>query len=465
MENNIIKDLENYLTADQILTGDQLNDRYYHIWKMDQGLNALAYLLPRNTEDVSNILKLCDQHNHPVIVFGGLTNLVGSTETEGHEIIISMEKMNSIEEVDSGSRTMTVQSGVILEQLQLKAKEYDLLFPLNFGAKGSAQIGGVISTNAGGLRVFRYGMTRNLVLGLEVVLMDGTLLSSLKKIIKDNSAYDLKQLFIGSEGTLGVITKAVLKLSEAPRSRNSAFVGINTYENVVQFLKFADRELAGTLSGYELIWNKTYEAMTSPPALSKPPLPQHYEYYVLVESLGSHQDSDRSAMEKLLETALEKQIVEDAVLAFTDSDLDWFWKIREDVHVLVSQCAYDQHFDISVPIPLIGDIIHKATEKLQEVDGVTHIFPFGHVADGNIHFVIGKENESSELKNAINKIIYRPLLEIGGSVSAEHGIGLHKREYLSLCRTKDEIDVMKRIKRTFDPKGLLNPGKVININA
>jgi len=465
MENNIIKELENYLTADQILTGDQLNDKYYHIWKMDQGLNALAYLLPRNTEDVSNILKLCDQYNHPVIVFGGLTNLVGSTETEGHEIIISMEKMNSIEEVDPGSRTMTVQSGVILEQLQLKAKEYDLLFPLNFGAKGSAQIGGVISTNAGGLRVFRYGMTRNLVLGLEVVLMDGTVLSSLKKIIKDNSAYDLKQLFIGSEGTLGVITKAVLKLSEAPRSRNSAFVGINTYENVVQFLKFADRELAGTLSGYELIWNNTYEAMTSPPALSKPPLPHHYEYYVLVESLGSHQESDRSNLEKLLETALEKQIIEDAVLAFTDSDLDWFWKIREDVHILVSQCAYDQHFDISVPIPLIGDIIHKATEKLQAVDGVTHIFPFGHVADGNIHFVIGKENESSELKNAINKIIYGPLLEIGGSVSAEHGIGLHKREYLSLCRTKDEIDVMKRIKRTFDPKGLLNPGKVININA
>jgi len=353
---------------------------------------------------------------------------------------------------------------VILERVQLLAKENDLLFPLNFGAKGSAQIGGAISTNAGGLRVFRFGMTRSLVLGLEVVLMDGTILSSLKKIIKDNSAYDLKQIFIGSEGTLGVVTKAVLKLSEAPRSRNSAFVGINGFQNVVQFLKFTDKELAGTLSGYELIWNETFQKMTTPPSLSKAPLSYDYEYYVLIESLGSDQAKDHVALENLLEGALGESIIEDAVLAHTDSDLDWFWKIREDVHVIVSQCAFDQHFDISVPIPLIGKMIADATKKLKEVDGVTDVYPFGHIADGNIHFVIGKENDSVELKNKINDIVYGPLMAIGGSVSAEHGIGLHKKDYLSLCRTPEEIAVMKSLKKAFDPKSLLNPGKVIEIN-
>jgi FAD/FMN-containing dehydrogenases len=230
MEAPIINELKEKIGAEKVLTGESVKERYFHVWQMDESLNAKAVLLPKTTQEVSDILKICHAHKQSVVVHGGLTNLVGSTETEGNEIVISTEKMNAIEEVDEQSRTMTVQAGVILEAVQNAAKEKELLFPLNFGAKGSAQMGGVISTNAGGLRVFRYGMTRNLVLGLEAVLADGTIISSIKKIIKDNSAYDLKQLFIGSEGTLGIITKAVLKLVEAPKSRNSAFVGFNDYE-------------------------------------------------------------------------------------------------------------------------------------------------------------------------------------------------------------------------------------------
>ena len=259
----MIQALIELLGEERVLTGAALDSRYVHIWKMNDGLSAKALVIPNNTEEVSQIMKLADAHQQKVIVYGGLTNLVGSTETEGDEIVISMEKMNAIEEIDTESRTMTVQAGVILQNVQEMADRNDLLFPLNFGAKGSAQMGGIISTNAGGLRVFRFGMTRTLVLGLEVVLADGSVISSLKKIIKDNSAYDLKQIFIGSEGTLGIITRAVLKLVEKPLSRVSAFVGINEYKQVVSLYKYLDKGLAGKLSAYELMWPETYKACTA----------------------------------------------------------------------------------------------------------------------------------------------------------------------------------------------------------
>ena len=217
-----VNELIQHLGVDQVLVGTSLSERYEHIWRMDQSLKAKALVLPRSTEEVSSIMKICHQYDQQVSIFGGLTNLTGATEVSTQEVVISLEKLNKIIDIDEQARTMTVETGVILESIQNAASDKDLLFPLNFGAKGSAQIGGIISTNAGGLRVLRFGMTRHLVLGLEVVLADGTILSSLKKIIKDNAGYDLKQLFIGSEGTLGIVTKAVLRLHELPKSRVSA---------------------------------------------------------------------------------------------------------------------------------------------------------------------------------------------------------------------------------------------------
>lgn len=450
------------LGPEKVIIGEPINERYYHIWRMSEGLQARAVVLPKTTEDVAEALKICHQHQQAVSVHGGRTNMVGSTETSPEEIVISLEKMNQIEEIDEKSRSMTVQAGVILENIQNTAKAKDLLFPLNFGAKGSAQIGGAISTNAGGLRVFKYGMTRSLVLGLEVVLADGTIISSLKKIIKDNSAFDLKQLFIGSEGTLGIVTKAVLKLVEAPQSRVSAFVGFNEYDKVVGFLRYMDSRLAGTLSGFELIWNRTYRAMTAPPAGVKPLLPYDYKYYVLLEGLGSDPENDQKRLEELLEYALEESMILDANIAQGASDLAWFWKMREDVDVLVSQCSNDQHFDISLPIPVIGNFIEKVVAKLQQIPDVELVLPFGHMADGNIHFVIGKRIESKELIKQINDVIYLPLQEVGGSISAEHGIGVHKKAYLHLSRSAAEIQLMKTLKKTMDPNGILNPGKVLD---
>jgi len=459
----LLSDIKEIVGEKRLLLAADLAERYDHIWHMDQGLDALAAVLPESTFELSEIMKVCHRLAQPVVVHGGLTNLVGGTETKSDELVISLEKMNAIEEFDEGSRTLTVQAGAILEYVQNAAKERDLLFPLNFGAKGSAQLGGIISSNAGGLRVFRFGMTRNLVLGLEVVLADGTIISSLKKIIKDNSAYDLKHLFIGSEGTLGIVTRAVLKLVERPRSRCSAYIGIKDYASVVKMLKFLDKGSAGKLSGFECIWPDAFRVMATRDGEQKAPIGLDYNYYVLCELLGGNQSQDFELLQKLLEQALEEGIIEDAALAYTESDLQWFWQIREDVHILVKMSEFDQHFDISLPTPDIGSYVDKVVQELKENAMIEYVFPFGHVADGNVHFIVGKKNASDALRLWINDIVYNPLKTLNGSVSAEHGIGSHKKQYLPLSRSPEEIHLMKTLKRTLDPKDILNRGKVLDV--
>ncbi|MEL6923159.1 MAG: FAD-binding oxidoreductase [Bacteroidota bacterium] len=457
----VVGALKEVLGAEKILLDNDVSERYTHIWKMNIPLAARAVVLPRNTEEVATALRICREHLQPVVLHGGLSNMVGSTETEGHEVVISLEKMNQIEEVDTKSRTMTVQAGVVIEQIQQQAKAHGFLFPLNFGAKGSAQIGGAISTNAGGMRVFKFGMTRQLVIGLEAVLADGTVISSMKKIIKDNSAYDLKQLFIGSEGTLGVVTRAVLKMIEAPTSRNCALVGIDDYDKVVAFLRYMDRGLAGNLSCFELLWNEAYRTQTAPPASVKAPLPYDYKYYVLLESLGADQQRDAQIMEAHLAKAMEEGLILDAAMTHSESDLDWFFQIREDVHVMTSQCPIDQHFDISLPIAHIGPVINQMLDEMKQIAQIDRAYAFGHVADGNIHFIIGKTVADEALTKKINELVYSKLKPFGGSVSAEHGIGSHKKAYLHYCRSEAEIALMKTLKRSLDPLGLLNPGKVL----
>ena len=461
MNQNLVKSLINIVGPKNILHSRAEKNRFTHIWKTDIPLEALAVVYPKTTEEVSKILKLCHSSKQEVVIHGGVTNLVGGTETQKHQLVLALDKMNAIEEVDSQSRTLTTQAGAILENLIDAAKTENLLLPMSFGAKGSAQIGGVVSTNAGGLRVFRYGMTRQMVLGVEAVLPNGTIISSLKKIIKDNSGYDLKQLFIGSEGTLGVVTKVILRLSEAPTSRSSAVVGIKNYENVVKLLKFLEQNLAGTLSGFELMWKRTYKAMTTQPSHLTPPLAQEHNYYVFVESLGSQAEQDYVRLEDLIGQALEKELIEDGVMAQSERELSSIWQIREDVSVLAAQANHDQHFDISIPIPLIGELVDHMIVELEKLPFIERVFPFGHVADGNIHFIIGKKDNSAEIIDAINSIIYKPLKEIGGSVSAEHGIGLHKKEYLFTSRSKEEIEMMRTLKKTFDPLNILNPKRII----
>ncbi|MDG2491622.1 MAG: FAD-binding oxidoreductase [Flavobacteriaceae bacterium] len=460
MTQNFIKSLTQIVGESNILHSGAEKERFTHIWKTDIPLEAKAVIFPSSTEEVSEIMKYCYGIKQEVIVHGGLSNLVGGTETESNQLVISLDKMNLIEEVDPQSKTITAQAGTILENMIDAAKEKNLLLPMSFGAKGSAHIGGVVSTNAGGLRVFRYGMTRQMVLGLEAVLPDGTIISSLKKIIKDNSGYDLKQLFIGSEGTLGIVTKVIFRLSEAPTSRSSAIVGIDSYEQVIDLLKYLEKNLAGTLSGFELMWKNTYAAMTGDQSHLTAPMSTEYNYYVFVESLGSQPKQDYERLENLIGNSLEMELIQDGVMMQSERELNSIWQIREDVSILAGQANFDQHFDISIPIPLIGELVDQAVKELNKFPFVERIFTFGHVADGNIHFIIGKKENNPKIIEAINEVIYRPLKEVGGSVSAEHGIGIHKKAYLATSRSKEEIDMMKTLKLTFDPLNILNPGRI-----
>ncbi len=457
---DIIRSFREKIGSDKVLDAEDLMSRYSHIWEMDKPLCAKALLLPTSTEELSSIMGLCHEAGQPVVVHGGLTNLVGSTQSTEEEVVISMEKMNRILEVDPENRTLTVEAGAILENIQKAALEKDLMFPLNFGAKGSAQIGGAISTNAGGLKVFKYGMTRNLVMGLEVVLADGRVISSLKKLMKDNTGYDLKQLFIGAEGTLGIVTKAVLKLIERPKSRNSALLAFQSYSNVVKILKWLESNLAGTLSAYELLWKVTYIPMARTVFNDSFPLPAEYPYYVLMETSGGDQDYDKAKFEQLLSQALDQGLLEDAALADTPTQQEKLWELREHIDHVVTLCEYDQHFDISLPMGKIEEYVLGVRKQLQQLPYFRECYVFGHMADGNIHLIVDKSTGDETTIKEVNEIIYAPISSMGGSVSAEHGIGVHKKPYLRHARTKVEIDLMRQIKQLFDPKGILNGGKI-----
>ena len=450
------------LDPDRILTGPDLDGRFSHVWKTKEPIQAKAILLPRNTDEVALICGVCNEFGQRLVLHGGLTGLVGATVSAQEDLIMSLEKLDQIEEIDTLSQTMTVQAGVVLESIHNACHEMGLFFPLSFGAKGSAQIGGCIATNAGGTRVMRYGMTRNLILGLEVVLADGTIVSSLKKIIKDNSGYALNQLFIGSEGTIGVITRAVLKLHTKPESRNSAFVAFNDFDKVVKFLNYSRARLFGRLTAFELLWGNTYNALTAQNTIHPAPLDHGSAFYALIETLGMNQSEDQSEMEAVLEMALEDGLCLDAVLAHSTSDQERFWNIREDVGLLNQLGPFQQHFDISLSVENIDSYINNVTRFLTDLDGVLQVYSFGHLADGNIHFIVLKQDNGVDLEARINHIVYEPIVDLNGSVSAEHGIGLDKKRWLSFCRSESEIEVMSKIKKALDHKGILNPGRILD---
>jgi FAD/FMN-containing dehydrogenase len=460
-ENTIINLFIEVLDDSSVLIGESLKSRFYHIWKTDIQLESLCLLLPRTTDEVSSIVKICNDNNQEIIVHGGLTNLVGSTISSKTQVVISLEKMNRVIEVDESAKTITCESGVIIEDIINTVKDKNLLLPLNFGARGSAQIGGAVSTNAGGLRVFKYGMTRNLVMGIEAVLPDGTVISSLKKLMKDNSGYDLKQLFIGSEGTLGIVTKVVLRLYRLPKTRYTSLAVSNNYQDVLNLLKIMEDKISSNLTGYELLWNDTYKQMVSDKTLYNKYLPDNYKYYVFIEYMGGDFENDYNLFESIILDCINKGVIDDAVIGKDDKEQVNIWGIREDVAVLADERKFDQQFDISIPVPLIGEIIDKISKELKDCEGVKTIFPFGHVADGNIHFIIGKDSDDNDLKSQINDIIYNNTQQVNGSISAEHGIGLDKKKYLIKSRSEDEIELMRLLKKSIDPKNILNPGRVI----
>ncbi|MBI3676194.1 MAG: FAD-binding oxidoreductase [Proteobacteria bacterium] len=419
----------------------------------------IAILRPKSTQEVSACLRLCHEARQAVVPWGGRTGLVGGASSDG-AIALSLERMNRIEDIDVEGATMTVEAGAVLQTVCETAETNGLFFPLDLGARGSATIGGNISTNAGGNRVIRYGMMRDLVLGIEAVLADGTVVSSLNRLIKNNAGYDLKQLFIGSEGTLGVVTRAVLRLRPKPKSQNMAFLAVDDFAHLVRILRNVESGLGGTLSAFEVMWDDFYSLVTTPPAQGRPPVPHGHPFYVLIEALGGGQDDDAARFEGVLSAELESGSIADAVLAKSKTECARFWALRDDVgQVLRNGPVFT--FDVSLKIADMDSYAREVRAALLARWPNATLMVFGHLGDGNLHLIAGVGESGRLAHEAVEHIVYEPLRALGGSVSAEHGIGLEKRPYLSYSRGADEIALMRTLKLALDPQNILNPGKVL----
>ncbi|MBT4521052.1 MAG: FAD-binding oxidoreductase [Halieaceae bacterium] len=416
-------------------------------------------LKPRTTEQVSSILALCNAAGQALVPIGGRTGLVNGLYQTQSELGLSLERMNAVEEIDCENRTMTVQAGCILQVAAEAAEREGLLLPLDLGARGSATIGGNVATNAGGNRVIRYGMMRDMVLGLEVVLADGTVVSSLNKMQKNNTGYDLKHWFIGAEGTLGVVTRGVLRLRSLPISQNTAFLAADDFDSVSRLLRWVDVRTAGTLSAFEVMWPEFYHHITRAGSNHKPPLPHGSPLYVLVETLGSDQQADAENFENMLAGALEEGLVTDAILTRSQSERNALWEIRDDVLELFS-LGPTVTFDISLTLDKMEAFVEDVRSRMSAFAQPICVI-FGHLGDGNLHVMIGSKDLGEFDPLALEAMLYTIVEQYQGSVSAEHGIGLAKREHLHCSRNEAELELMCKMKRMMDPNNILNPNKIL----
>ncbi len=451
--------LESLVGAGGLLTGEDVRARAAGIWDPTP-IEADALVRPQSTGQVADILRLCHDVRQPVITHGGLTGLVQGAQTASGDLILSTERMNRIEELDRAGRTMTVQAGVTLQAAQEAAAGAGLQLALDLGARGSCTVGGNLATNAGGNRVIRYGMAREQVLGLEAVLADGTVLSSMNHMLKNNAGLDLKHLFIGSEGLLGVITRAVLRLREAPVSRCTALVAASRLEHVTNLLRHCDGRLGGTLSAYEVMWQAFYTTVTGPGADRSPPLPDDYPFYVIVEAEGGDVDGDQARFETVLGEAIEVGLATDVVVATSGRERDALWALRDSVERI-----YDEGpsitFDVSLRVSDIAGYLEQVQAALDGRFPHNRTWIFGHLGDGNLHIIVAPGEDPAAVRPQVEEAVYVPLAAINGSISGEHGIGLEKKPWLGLSRTAEEIAVLGRLKAALDPHGIMNPGKVL----
>ncbi|MDA8879953.1 FAD-binding oxidoreductase [Pseudomonadales bacterium] len=437
----------------RVLVGDVLSERASSYWNSSP-TQALALVKPVSTEEVSRVLACCFERDQRVVVQGGLTGVVAGAESSNDDVIISLERMNQIETIDERESVATVQAGVVLQTQQEELALRGLLFPLDLGPRGSCTIGGNVATNAGGISVLRYGMVRNLLLGLEVVLMDGTVMSSMFPMLKNNTGYDLKQLFVGSEGTLGVATRVMVRLFPLPTSRQSAMVASDSFDSVIDLLNQFRTGLAGTLSAFEVTWQSYYRGVTGEND-HKPPMSRDYPFYMMVEAEGFDAKTDQARFESILESAFENGLIVDAIVPKSERERGELWLIREEFDPILPAYLYD----VSLPIKHMMAYTQAIETRLaSELDDARSVV-FGHIADGNLHiFVTPYQDEQHH--EAADAIIYSVLQEFGGSVSAEHGIGTEKIAWLNLNRSDEEINLMRAIKKSVDPKNLLNPGRL-----
>jgi D-lactate dehydrogenase (cytochrome) len=422
-------------------------------------------LRPGSTAEVAAICKLASEHKIALVPQGGNTGLVGGQTPHHGEVVISLKRLDRIREVDTASNTMTCEAGVVLQTAQKAATEADRLFPLSLGAEGSCTIGGNLSTNAGGTAALAYGVAREMALGLEVVLADGRVLNTLSKLKKDNTGYDLRNLFIGAEGTLGIITAATLKLFPKPRAVETAFIGLKSPEDALRLLAIAQGEAAGSLTSFELIAHIALDFSIRHAMGNRAPLSETHPWYVLME-LSSSRDDARATLEAILEKGFEDGIVDDATIAESMAQRTAFWKLREDISSAQKPEGGSIKHDISVPVAAVPAFIAEANAAVvKQVPGARPV-PFGHLGDGNIHYNVSQPvgaNTADYLArwHEVNAVVFAIVLRMGGSISAEHGIGVLKRDELPDVKDATAIALMRQLKAMLDPHDIMNPGKVI----
>ncbi len=442
--------------------------RYVSDWAGDTLGMPLAVARPANTEEVAEVVRRCYEQGVAMSPQGGHSGLVAGARPAANdqELVISLERLNSVRAIDPVNFTITVDAGCILENVKRAAFDHDCDFPLSLGAQGSCQIGGNIATNAGGLNVLRYGMMRELVLGLEVVLPNGRVWEGLNALHKDNRGYDLQQLFLGSEGTLGIVTGAVLKLSPRPAQNRTALLGLPSVQAVIDLYGLARRECCDLLTAFELIPRRCIElAIEATPEL-RDPLENAYPWYVLMDVAATGPVDLAAMLEQLLETGMARELVLDGALASSDTQSAQLWQFRESM--LEGQRRRGEHLrtDISVPISAIPDFVTQASEVIMAASPECEIIAYGHVGDGNLHFnilppIAMADGEKKAHLHALEERLFDVLDEFHGSISAEHGIGRTKQAAYLARLSPIERELISGVKALFDPKGLMNPGRIL----
>jgi FAD/FMN-containing dehydrogenase len=421
-------------------------------------------LKPADTSAAARILAICNETRTPVVPQGGNTGLVGGQIPIGGEVLISLERMNRIRMISPGDDLLIAEAGVVLKRVQQAADDAARLFPLSLGAEGSCMIGGTVSTNAGGVNVLRYGMMRDLVLGLEVVLADGRVLDLMRGLKKDNTGYDLKQAFIGAEGTLGIVTAAMLKLFPKPQSYTTAMAAISDIPAAVDLLHRLQHATGGLVTAFELMHRRSLDLVERHIPGTANPLPDHSGWLILIEVSNPRAFDASEAMQQELAAAMERGAVLDAAFAKTARDRQALWKLREELpeaHRLDGPTIAN---DISVLPSRIDAFLDSADAAIRATLASARSYPFGHLGDGNLHYAIKASGDGSALLAAralLERVVQDEAAKLGGSISAEHGLGVAKNEDILRYKSAAEIEVMRALKRTLDPNNILNPGKLL----
>jgi len=443
-----------------VLTDERDTASYFLDWRRQYRAAAECVVRPANAGQVADVVRLCAREGVAIVPQGGNTGLSGAAVPSGRqrEIVLALGRMNRIREIDPLDDTMIAEAGCVLAQVQQAAEQAGRYFPVSLAAEGSCQIGGIVSTNAGGVNVLRYGNARDQVLGLEVVLADGRLWNGLRRLRKDNTGYDLKQLFIGAEGTLGVVTAAVLKLRARPGASATAWIAIDTPASAVALLARMRERIGECVSAFELISRRCLEAVLAHAAGTPDPLREPHPWYVLVELEDSGTfESLQGRLEAVLGDCVENRTARDAAIAASHLQAAALWRLRESIPE--AQFSNVKH-DVSVAVSRIPLLVERVEAALAGAFPEARSYIFGHVGDGNLHYNVGPEALIAH-RPEVNRIVYDAVAALNGSISAEHGLGQLKRDEITRHKQPLELDLMRAVKRALDPHGLMNPGKVL----